>query len=73
MAASKLTKSQKRLLDLFKSIEEEDIREIIIEVINVEVSNRSSHSFPIRKVRDAVDSAARLQETLARAGGQNVV
>jgi hypothetical protein len=64
-----LTKSQKRLLDLFTSIEDEDIKEIIIEVINVEVTNRSSHNFPIRKVRDAVDNVARLQEAGAKKGG----
>ena len=69
MTDIRLTRSQKRLLDLFASIKDEEIREIIIEVINVEVSNRSSHNFPMRKVRDAVDSAARLQESKIGMGG----
>jgi len=57
-----LTKTQKRLLRLFKDIEDEDIQNIIIDVVSLESSNRSSHSFPIRKVRDVIDGVARKQE-----------
>jgi hypothetical protein len=63
MPQKKITKTQKRMLQLFNDIKDEDLREIIIEVINIEIPNRSSHNFPIRKVRDAVDSVARLQES----------
>ena len=63
MPEKPMTKTQKRLLRLFKNIKEEDIREIIIEVIGIESSNRSSHNFPIRKVREVVDDFARLQES----------
>ncbi len=74
MPQKKLTKAQKRLLQLLRDIEDENIREIIIEVINIEIPNRSSHNFPIRKVRDAVDSVARLQENeQEEKGGTNVI
>ncbi len=74
MPQKQLTKTQTRLLQLFKDIEDENIREIIIEVINIEIPNRSSHNFPIRKVRDAVDSVARLQESeQEEQGGSDVI
>lgn len=60
----KLTQSQKRLLELFSEVEDEDTREIMGEVVYIEGKHRSSSAkkFPIRLVRDAVDSVARLQE-----------
>jgi len=60
----KLTKSQERLMKLFSEIEDEDIREIMANVVLIESKHRSSSAknFPIRLVRDAVDSIARLQE-----------
>jgi len=63
----KLTRSQHRLVKLFNEIEDEDIREILSEVVSLESKHRSSSAknFPIRRVRDAVDSVARLQEMSA--------
>ena len=60
----KPTKSRERLMKLFREVEDEDIREIMAEVIYIEGKHRSSSAknFPIRLVRDAVDSVARLQE-----------
>lgn len=58
-----ITKTQKRLLALFNDIEDEDIRAIIADVLGVEAANRSAHNFPIRKVREIVDSVARKQES----------
>lgn len=68
-----MTITQKRLLELIMGIEDENIREIIIEVMNIEKSNRSSHNFPIRKVKDVVDSVARLQEGIEEKGGQDAI
>lgn len=64
----KLTKSHERLLKLFSEVEDEDIREIMAEVVSIEGKHRSSSAknFPIRLVRDAVDSVARLQEMLEK-------
>jgi hypothetical protein len=73
MEQKKLTKTQKRLLKLFNDIEDEDIREIIIEVINIELPNRSSHNFPIRKVRETIDCVARLQESAIEEKGESDV
>jgi len=60
----KPTKSQERLMKLFREVEDEDIREIMANVVSIEAKHRSSsaQNFPIRQVRDAVDSVARLQE-----------
>lgn len=58
----KLTGSQKRLLKLFKQVEDEDVREIMTEVVVLEGKYRSGN-FPVRKVRDVVDVVARLQES----------
>ncbi|OQY37009.1 MAG: hypothetical protein B6243_01750 [Anaerolineaceae bacterium 4572_5.2] len=60
----KITKSLQKLIDLFKEIEDEDIREIIAEVVRIERGHRSlsGKRFPMKKVRDVVDSTARLQE-----------
>lgn len=62
MTEKHLTKTQKRLVNLFKHVNDENIREIIIEVIGIEATNRSAHNFPIRKVREVVEDIARLQE-----------
>jgi hypothetical protein len=62
MTEKRLTRTQKRLVNLFKNVNDENIREIIIEVIDIEAKNRSSHNFPIRKVREVVEDIARLQE-----------
>ena len=61
----KLTKSHQRLLKLFGEVEDEAIRQIMIEVVSIEGRHRSSSAknFPIRLVRDVVDSEARLQES----------
>lgn len=60
----KLTRSQERLMKLFSEVEDEDIREIMASVVLIESRHRSSsaQNFPIRLVRDAIDSVARLQE-----------
>ncbi len=60
----KPTKSQQRLLKLFREVEDEDIREIMTEVVLIEAKHRSSSAkhFPKRLVKDAVDTVARLQE-----------
>jgi hypothetical protein len=62
MAEKQLTKTQKRLVRLFKNVQDENIREIINEVIVIESANRSTHNFPIRKIREVVEDAAKLQE-----------
>jgi len=62
MPERKITRSQQRLLKFFESVEDETIRDIMIEVLNIESRNRSAGSFPIRKVRDVIDSNARLAE-----------
>lgn len=71
MDRSKLTKTQTRLLKLFNKIEDENIREIIIEVINIEKTYRSSHNFPIRKVRDVIDSISNYQESQSVQEGES--
>lgn len=58
----KLTKSQERLMKLFREVEDEDIREIMYEVVFIEGKYRSAKNFPVRQIRDVVDSVARLQE-----------
>ena len=68
MTEKQLTKTQKRLMKLFKDIPDENIREIIIEVIGIEAANRSSHNFPIRKVKEVVDDFGKLQESEADKG-----
>jgi hypothetical protein len=57
----KMTRSQQRLFDLFKQVEDEDLREIMIEVVFLEAKHRSGN-FPRKKVRDIVDAVAKLQE-----------
>ncbi len=62
MTKRKLTMAQQRLLGFFKDVEDESIRDIMIEVLNIESRNRSAKSFPIRKVRDVIDGNAKLIE-----------
>jgi hypothetical protein len=58
-------KDKSRLSNLFKSIPDRDIQEIIANVIVIETQNRtgSKDSFPKQKVRDIIDSIARKKET----------
>lgn len=57
-------KDKSRLLNLFKSIPDKEIQEIIASVIIIEQQNRtgSKDNFPKQKVRDTIDSIARKQE-----------
>jgi hypothetical protein len=59
-----ITQSMQRLLNLFEQIEDEDIRNIIAETVFLESKHRSSSqkNFPIREVRNLVDTVARLRE-----------
>lgn len=63
-----VSKSMQRLLDLFQQIEDEDVRSIIAEAVYLESRHRSSsmRNFPIRELRDTVDSVARLHEAKKR-------
>lgn len=60
----KVTKSLQRLLDLFKQIEDENVREIIADVVMIESKHRSSSkkNFPWKDVRNVIDREARFQE-----------
>ena len=64
MPNKQLTKTQSRLYSFLKNIPDEEIRDLIIEVIVVEVANRSSSHFPIQEIRDQIDSVARLRENV---------
>jgi len=59
-----LSKSRKKLIQLFSSIKDESIRKIISDVISLEYEYRSSSSvnFPRKKLEDIIDSEARLIE-----------
>ncbi len=59
-----VTQSMQRLLDLFEQIEDEDLRNIIAETVFLESKHRSSSlkNFPIREVRNIVETIARLRE-----------
>ena len=59
----RLTQTEQRLLRYFSSIEDEKIKEIIIDVLNIEKTNRSSKHFPVQEIRDAIDRVAKLIET----------
>lgn len=56
------TKIQLRLLKLIREVEDEDIKEIMIDVLGLEGMHRSAKNFPTRKVKDIVDRVARLQD-----------
>lgn len=58
------TDAEMRLMTLFLQIEDEDVREIIADVVNIERQYRSSSrkNFPIKDVRNIIDRVARLQE-----------
>lgn len=57
-----LTAAQRRLKKFLIDIKDEDIRDLIIEVIGIEVSNRSTQRFPNHEIREKVDGVARVQE-----------
>jgi hypothetical protein len=59
----RLTQTEQRLLRYFSSIEDESIKEIIIDVLNIEKTNRYSKHFPVQEIRDAIDRVAKLIET----------
>lgn len=63
-----MTKSQQRLFNLFKSVEDEDIKDIMVEVIFLESQHRSGN-FPRKKVADIVDAVAKLCESREKTGG----
>ncbi len=56
--------SKDRLKNLFSKIKDKELKQIIAEVVNIERNNRTSsrENFPRQKVRDVIDSIARLQE-----------
>lgn len=53
-----LTQIQKKLVELLQQIEDENIQEIIKQVIPLENRYRSSAQFPIRDVREIINSIA---------------
>lgn len=57
-------KDKSRLLNLFKSIEDKEIQEVIANVVLIEQQNRSGskENFPKQKVRDVIDAVARKKE-----------
>lgn len=59
-----ISKSMQRLLDLFKQIEDENIKMIIAEAVMLESKNRSSSrkNFPMQDLRNIIDANARLYE-----------
>lgn len=57
-----LPKSRKKLLNLFLSIKDESIRNIISEVIALEYENRSNSSVPRKKIEYIIDNEAQLIE-----------
>jgi len=58
----KLTKSEERLLAYFRGIEDDTTRDLLIDVIVIERAHRSSTKFPIKRIREKVDSYARYIE-----------
>jgi hypothetical protein len=66
-----VSKSMQRLLQLFQQIEDNDVRIIIAEAVILESKHRSSSmkNFPIRDLRDIVDSTARIREAPHREVG----
>jgi len=65
-----ISKSMQRLIDLFKQIEDENIKEIIAETVMLESKNRSSSrkNFPMQNLRNIIDSNARLYENKHQKG-----
>lgn len=59
------TDAEKRMINLFLQIEDEDIREIIADVVAIERKHRTSSrkNFPIRDVKNVIDRVARMQES----------
>jgi hypothetical protein len=54
----KMSFFQKRFLEHFQEIEDEAVKELLADIIDIESKNRSLINFPIRKIRDAVDAYA---------------
>lgn len=63
MPDRKLTTAQKRLLRFLIGIEDEEIKDLIVDVIGIEISNRSSQHFPMQTIREKIDAVARLRES----------
>jgi hypothetical protein len=61
-----LPKYRRKLSALFHQISDEDLRNIISEVIDVEYENRSLANFPHKRIEDIVDNNANLIEMRRR-------
>jgi len=57
-----IPKTRTKLLNLFKKIQDENVRVIISKIVDLEDENRSSNRFPNKKVEDIVDNEANLIE-----------
>ena len=57
-----LTKSRTRMLTLFASVEDEWIRYVVGEVVELEARYRSRQNRPLKQIRGLIESVARLQE-----------
>lgn len=57
MRRKKETKSTTRIKKLIEKIQDPDIRSLVEEVVEIEISYRSSDrkNFPLRKIRDVVE------------------
>jgi hypothetical protein len=57
-----IPKTRQKLINLFYTIEDESIKNIIATTIKIENENRESPKFPIRKILDVIDAEANLKE-----------
>ena len=57
-----MAQNRPRVFELLKSIEDENLKEIITRVLLLEYENRGSHRFPVSRIEDAVDNEAQLIE-----------
>lgn len=59
------TDAEKRLITLFREIEDGDVREIIASVVAIERQHRtgSRRNFPMKDVRNVIDRVAHFQES----------
>jgi len=57
--------SKDRILNLFRNIKDKNLQRIIADVVTLEMKNRTSSrdNFPKQKLRDIIDSTARLIES----------
>jgi len=67
-----LPKSRNKLIKLFNQINDESLRIIISEIVDIEHENRSSLKFPIRKIEDIVDAEANRLEMSTRRGKDEI-